>query len=88
MPFAALIGDPTSMGTTITGPGEPTVLIEGKPAVVLGDVTTPMPATGVPGTCTLTSATVFFGGKPAVRVGDVDTNGATSTLGAPTVIIG
>ncbi len=38
MPAAACVGDTTSHGGTITGPGVATVMIGGKPAAVLGDM--------------------------------------------------
>jgi len=85
---AAKVTDATTMGTTIIGPGDATVLIGGMPAVVAGDTTTPMPATGAPGTFAMGSTTVLVGGKPVIRVGDVDSNGATDAVGEATVLIG
>ncbi len=92
MPAAARITDTTSHGGTILGPGEPTVLIGGMPASVMGDnhvcslppnvhqpTVSPFPAG---------SATVLFGSKPAIRVGDVCICGATAVVGEPTVMIG
>lgn len=92
MPTAARIGDKTSHGGTITGPGEPTVLIGGMPAAVLGDnhvcslppnIHQPTVSPFIEG-----SATVFIGGKPALRVGDSCVCGASANVGEPTVIIG
>lgn len=91
MPPAARVGDTTVHGGTIVGPGEPTVLIGGLPAAVLGDThVCPIPP---PAHVTVTpfvvgSATVLIGGKPAVRVGDTCACGATAAVGEPTVIIG
>ncbi len=92
MPPAARVTDTTTHGGVIVGPGDPTVLIGGMPAAVMGDnhicalppnvhqpTTSPFP---------LGSTTVFVGGKPAVRVGDVAICGATAAVGEPTVIIG
>lgn len=92
MPAAALVGDTTNHGGTITGPGEATVLIEGKPAAVAFDMHTcvlppnthPLTASPFP----VGSTTVLIGGKPAIRVGDTCLCGAASVLGAPTVLIG
>lgn len=93
MPPAAKLGDVSSHGGTITGPGEPTVLIGGMPAAVVGDMhvcTIPPPPAGPhpPTPFAAGSATVFIGGKPAVRVGDVCGCGASAVIGEPTVILG
>jgi uncharacterized Zn-binding protein involved in type VI secretion len=94
---AARVGDVTSHGGVIVGPGVPTVLIESRPAAVMGDQTTcPLvdPITMVPhvgGPITTGSTTVFIGGKPAARMGDSNTEvGASATIvaGAMTVLIG
>lgn len=92
MPPAARVGDITTHGGTIVGPGAPTVLVGGMPAAVLGDMHVcslppnvhPLTASAFP----LGSATVLIGGKPAVRVGDACICGAASVLGSPTVLIG
>jgi uncharacterized Zn-binding protein involved in type VI secretion len=92
MPPAARLGDVSNHGGTITGPGEPTVLIGGMPAAVATD----MHACAIPpivhqptvSPFPMGSATVLIGGKPAVRVGDVCICGASAAVGAPTVIIG
>ena len=94
MPPAAKVGDVTNHGGTIAGPGEPTVLLAGMPAAVVGDnhvcpmfYSTPGPphaATPFP----MGSATVTIGGKPALRVGDVCICGAASAVGEPTIQIG
>ena len=96
---AARVGDPTSHGGAIIGPGVANVLIEGKPAAVLGDETTCPLSSGVPptqvphvgGPIVTGSTTVFIGGKPAARAGDVNAEinaSATIATGAPTVLIG
>ncbi len=92
MPAAARVGDVSTHGGTLIGPGEATVLIGGMPAAVAGDshacvlppnshqpTVSPFPAG---------SATVLIGGKPAVRVGDSALCGAAPAVGCPTVIIG
>ena len=93
MPAAARTGDVSNHGGTIAGPGDPTTLIGGMPASVVGDMhvcSIPAPPAGPhPPTPFLAgSMTVFIGGKPAVRVGDVCGCGASAVLGEPTVIIG
>lgn len=91
MPAAARVGDTSTHGGTIVGPGEPTVLIGSMPAAVMGDnhvcslppnahqpTVSPFPAG---------SGTVLIGGKPAIRVGDTCICGAMAPVGEPTVII-
>lgn len=95
MSFAARVGDmhvcPMVTGTVphVGGPaippGEPTVLIEGMPALRVGDMLT---CTGPPDTVVAGSSSVFIGGMPAARMGDSTTHGGTIVAGAPTVLIG
>ena len=73
------------VGGPIIGPGEPTVLIGGMPAAVLGDETE---CTGPPDTLSKGSATVMIGGKPAVRMGDPTAHGGSIASGEPTVQVG
>lgn len=92
MPTAARVGDITSHGGTIIGPGSPSVLVGGMPAAVAGDThVCPIP----PNTPHLTtssfpagSLTVMVGGKPALRSGDMALCGASVVVGCPTVNIG
>lgn len=92
MAAAARVGDSTSHGGSIVGPGCATVLIGGMPAAVMADnhvcpippssghiTTSPFPAG---------SPTVMIGGKQALRVGDTCICGATAIVGCPTVVIG
>ena len=92
MPPAARVTDLTNHGGTIMGPGEPTVLIGGMPAAVVGDMhVCPIPPPGHVPTSSpfpLGSVTVLVGGKPALRVGDICICGASAAIGEPTVIIG
>jgi len=92
MPPAARMTDVSTHGGTIVGPGEPTVLIGGMPASVVGDThvcALPPPVhqpTSSP--FPMGSTTVFIGGKPAIRVGDTCICGAAPAVGEPTVMIG
>ena len=96
MPLAARINDfhtcpmlnPNAsphIGGPVIGPGEPTVLIEGVPAAVVGDLAT---CSGPPDTIAVGSATVMIGGKPAARMGDLTVHGGTIATGCTTVNIG
>ncbi|NUO02623.1 MAG: PAAR domain-containing protein [Saprospiraceae bacterium] len=94
MPLAARVGDmhvcPIQGGTPHVGgpvmpPGAITVMIEGKPAAVLGDMCT---CTGPPDTIIMGSSTVMIGGKPAARMGDSTAHGGSIIVGAATVMIG
>lgn len=92
MPPAARAGDSTNHGGTVIGPGVSTVLIDKKPAAVVGDThqcsldptTHPLTVS----TFLAGSATVLIGGRPAVRITDTCLCGAMPLVGAPTVMIG
>ncbi|WP_448551176.1 PAAR domain-containing protein [Thalassotalea montiporae] len=73
------------VGGPVSGPGVPTVLIGGMPAVVMGDMAT---CVGPPDTIVKGSATVLIGNKPAARMGDTTSHGGSIVLGMPTVLIG
>ncbi|MCO4294456.1 PAAR domain-containing protein [Solitalea sp. MAHUQ-68] len=73
------------VGGPILGAGEPTVLIAGLPAAVLGDMCI---CVGPPDSIVKGSSTVLIGGKPAVRLGDTTAHGGTIVAGCPTVLIG
>jgi len=92
MPFAARVGDPTGHPGMIAGPGNPTVLIGGMPAAVLGDMhicsMPPLAGPHPPSPITLGSFTVLIGGSPAARMGDISGCGAPIVMGCPLVIIG
>jgi uncharacterized Zn-binding protein involved in type VI secretion len=98
MPPAVRVGDVTSHGGTVVGPGAPTVLIGGQPAAVVGDFhACPLvdPASGVPhvGGPVLPPGipTVLITGRPAVAIGASATCvGPPDVLpmGFPTVLIG
>lgn len=92
MPAAARVGDVSTHGGTITGPGVATVMIAGMPAAVVGDMhVCPLPPPGHVPTVSLFplgSATVMIGGRPALRVGDSCLCGASAAVGGPTVMLG
>lgn len=73
------------IGGPILPPGDPTTLIEGKPAATVGDLCV---CSGPPDTIVLGSFTVLIAGRPAARVGDSTVHGGTITLGATAVLIG
>jgi len=73
------------VGGPILPPGEPTVMIGGQPAAVLGDMCT---CAGPPDSIVAGSGTVLIGGKPAARMGDSTSHGGSIVVGLPTVLIG
>jgi uncharacterized Zn-binding protein involved in type VI secretion len=93
---AARVGDPTTHGTPLPGPGCPTVLIGGQPAWRAGADFHMCPLSDGPkphggGTVLPSSTTVLIGGMPAARQGDVIVEvGPLNTIaaGALTVLIG
>ena len=92
MPPVARVGDITTHGGTIIGPGAATVFVGGMPVAVAGDLhVCALPPTGHQPTVSplvMGSTTVFAGGLPVVRAGDMTLCGATPAIGAPTVIVG
>ena len=92
MPPAARVGDTTTHGGTIVGPGAPTVLIGGMPAAVALDnhvcVLPPNAHQPTVSPFPMGSTTVLIGGKPALRTSDTCICGAGAAVGAPTVLIG
>jgi uncharacterized Zn-binding protein involved in type VI secretion len=92
MPAAVRVGDNSSHGGIIIGPGVSTVLVGNMPAAVVGDnhvcslppnshqpTVSPFPAG---------SSTVFIAGRPALRTTDTCLCGAMALVGEPTVMIG
>ena len=73
------------VGGPVIGPGQPTVLIGGMPAAVVGDSCT---CIGPPDTIAKGSATVMIGNMPAARLGDSTAHGGSVVLGCFTVMIG
>lgn len=91
MPPAARVGDLSTHGGTISGPGAPNVLIAGMPAAVVGDLhVCPLPPTSHQPTVSpfpSGSTTVLIAGRPALRTSDACACGAMAAVGAPTVMI-
>lgn len=92
MATAARVGDTTTHGGSVVGPGVTTVTIGGVTAAVSGDNhVCAIPAnTGhlQSSPFTIGSATVFIGGKPALRSGDMCGCGASVAVGIASVLIG
>ena len=91
MPAAARVGDVSTHGGTIVGPGVATVLIGGMPAAVAGDAhICSLPPSGHQPTASVFpagSSTVLISGIPALRTTDTCICGAMAAVGEPTVII-
>jgi uncharacterized Zn-binding protein involved in type VI secretion len=93
---AARVGDSTSHGTPLPGPGFPTVLIGGQPAWRATSDTHICPLSDGPkphggGVVAIGSLTVMIGGLPAARQGDLVVEASAPNAivtGAPTVMIG
>lgn len=92
MASAARLGDLSTHGGTIIGPGVATVLIGGMPAAVASDMhTCSLPPNAHQPTVSpfpMGSVSVLIAGKPALRMGDVCICGASAAIGDPTVQIG
>ena len=91
MPAAARVADVSNHGGVIVGPGEPTVLIGGMPASVMGDThicAIPYPVHPMVSAFPMGSTAVLLGGKPALRITDPAICGAMAAVGEPTVEIG
>ena len=91
MPAAARVGDTSTHGGTIVGPGNATVLIGGMPAAVAGDMhVCSLPPNAHQPTASpfpTGSTTVLVGGMPAIRATDTCICGAMAAVGDPTVMI-
>jgi uncharacterized Zn-binding protein involved in type VI secretion len=80
MPAVQRVGDSNSAGGQATG-GVPSVRVNGRPVVVVGNGVTGHAPWGKPhpphaaATVTGGSVSVRAGGKPVIRTGDVDTCG-------------
>lgn len=92
MPAAARVGDTSTHGGSLTGPGAATVSIAGMPASVAGDMhACALPPNGHQPTVSafpVGSSSVLIAGRPALRTSDACICGAMAAVGAPTVSIG
>ena len=91
MPPAARVGDISTHGGTIAGPGAATVHVAGTPAAVVGDVhVCALPPSGHQPTVSpfpVGSTTVTADGRPLLRTTDTCLCGAAAAVGAPTVVV-
>lgn len=91
MAAAVRVGDVTTHGGTVVGPGVATVLIGGMPAAVAGDShLCSLPPNGHQPTASIFPAgsrTVLIGGLPALRTTDACICGAMAAVGEPTVLL-
>ena len=92
MPAVQRVGDANGAGGVITGPGSPTVRMNGRPVSLHGDSVSPHPCCGQkrcpPVHChatTVGSSTVKANGVAMVLTGDVDTCGHARTGGSDNV---
>lgn len=92
MPAAARVTDTTNHPGVISGPGSPSVVINGLPAAIQTDThvcSFPPPAGPHPPAPFATgSTTVLINGIPALRQFDTAVCGAMIMMGSPNVIIG
>lgn len=84
MPAIARVGIDTVGGALITGPGEPSVKVNGATVSVLGDAVAPHgPPPHDAATIIQASGTVKAGGIGVVRVGDLASCGDVVATGSP-----
>ena len=89
MPAVARVGVDTVGGGLITGPGAPSVKVNGSTVSVLGDAVAPHgPPPHDAATITSASGTVNAEGKGVVRVGDTASCGHTVATGSADVNAG
>lgn len=89
------LGDPNVVGGVVVA-GEASVLVNFRPAAVLGARVTPHPCCGAEGCppihcaaqTTSTNFTVLINGRPVVTDGDIDTCGHSRIAGSVDVIVG
>ena len=73
------------VGGPISGPGAPNVLINGKPAAIMGDLCT---CAGPPDVAVMGNASVLINGKPVICQGDMTAHGGTIVIGEANVTVG
>lgn len=92
MPPAARIAESTNHPGVIAGPGVSSVIINGLPAVAVGDThicaMPPKAGPHPPNPIATGSKTVLIGGRPAARKGDMTGCGAAIIAGSSNVLIG
>ncbi len=72
------------VGGPVSGPGAPNILINGKPAALMGDMCV---CVGPPDVIAQGAPSVFFNGVPVACQGDMTAHGGVITVGEPNVII-
>lgn len=78
-------GPAPHVGGPVTGPGTPNILVNNKPAAVMGDMCV---CAGPPDVIAQGATNVFFNGVPVACMGDMTAHGGVITVGEPNVIIG
>ncbi|OED46942.1 hypothetical protein AB832_00720 [Flavobacteriaceae bacterium (ex Bugula neritina AB1)] len=73
------------VGGPVSGPGAPNILINGKPAALMGDMCV---CVGPPDVIAQGAPSVFFNGVPVACQGDMTAHGGVISQGEPNVIIG
>lgn len=73
------------VGGPVAGPGAPNVLINGKPAALVGDICV---CSGPPDTIVQGEPTVLINGVPVATMGSMTAHGGSIVSGEPNVIIG
>ena len=73
------------VGGPVSGPGAPNVLINGKPAALMGDMCVCM---GPPDTIAQGEPTVLINGTPVATLGSMTAHGGSIVMGDPTVMVG
>lgn len=72
------------VGGPVSGPGAPNVLINGKPAALMGDMCV---CTGPPDTIVQGCPGVTINGKPVATLGSMTSHGGQISVGCPGVTI-
>ncbi|HHU56761.1 MAG TPA: paar repeat-containing protein [Bacteroidales bacterium] len=73
------------VGGPVAGPGAPNVLINGKPAALMGDMCV---CTGPPDTIVQGEPCVLINGTPVATMGSMTAHGGSIVVGEPNVMIG
>ncbi|QXP54516.1 PAAR domain-containing protein [Cellulophaga sp. HaHa_2_95] len=78
-------GPKPHVGGPVIGPGAINILVNNKPAALIGDICT---CVGPPDMIAQGAPNVFFNGVPVACQGDMTAHGGVITVGEPNVIIG